>query len=162
MTLSRLEARNLASLIAQFAALVTERDTSGAAMLARLTPTAYPGDQAASEEFRRHTSEELLQRRGSEADVVLAALADAFAEDGDDPAAAPFDVVLDQGTAWVWMRTLNALRLVLAERLGITDEADIRDHDDDYAIYDWIGYRLETIVHAASAARGTDTRAGNP
>lgn len=141
--------------------------------LARLMPDAYADDVEASAEFRRHTENELLARRIRDARRVLsgldmslnepvvgAASAEAKAAASDDQL--PFDVVLDPASAEAWTRTLAAVRLVVASRLGIETEADdaaARAADDDgrFGVYDWLGYRLDGIVQALDDADGADS-----
>ena len=157
LTISRLEARHLADLVAQFSELLENAtsapDAAEAAddpAVARLTPTPYPDDDEAAADFRSATSGDLLDRRSSDALRVLADLAPAFAE-GDDTAD-PDDTLpieLDADAGWAWMRTLTAIRLVIATRLGIADDDDRpEDGDERYAVYDWIGFRLDGIVNA--------------
>ena len=146
LVLVRIEARELASLVAQFAELLGERSAAPDADLARLTPTAYPDDEDAAAEFRAATAGDLLDRREREALRMLADLTPAF--DGDDPND-PIQVVLSREDGWAWLRTLTALRLVIAGRLGITEDDGSRENDDErFAVYDWLGYRLDTLVHA--------------
>lgn len=52
-----------------------------------------------------------------------------------------------------WLRTLTAIRLVIATRLGITSDED-PGGDDRHGIYDWLGYRLDLLIHAADEAEG--------
>jgi hypothetical protein len=168
MTLSRLEARHLADLVAQFSELleqtVLDTDTDVAARaaaadpaLARLAPDPYPDDPDASADFRSATTADLFERRQNDALRVLADLAPAFAAaDGSEPSSLADDsdlsISLDADTGWAWMRTLTAIRLVIATRLGIEDDERGRDPDDDrHAVYDWVGYRLDGIVQALSA-----------
>ena len=47
-----------------------------------------------------------------------------------------------------WLRTLAAIRLVLATRLGITEEDRHSPEDPRFGIYDWLGYRLDGLVSA--------------
>lgn len=167
MTLSRIEARTLADVVAQFSELLESpsREDAGTGArirdpaLVRLTPDAYPDDPEASADFRSATTADLLERRQNDALRVLADLAPAFAAaPGSTPGslddAGEIDIVLDADTGWVWMRTLTAIRLVIAVRLGIDDDDDERrtESDDRFAVYDWIGYRLDGIVHALAAA----------
>ena len=117
------------------------------------------GDAAA--EFRRHTENDLVERRIRDARRVLAGLDMSLNEpvSGHVPHAvsdpqAPFDVVLDHEAGEAWMRTLAAVRLVVASRLGIEtedDDAEARADDDEdgrFGVYDWLGFRLDGIVQA--------------
>lgn len=168
LTISRLEAQQLADLVAQFSELLEPHAASDAQAsdaaddpaLARLAPNAYPDDEAAAEEFHAATRHDLLERRQHDALRVLADLAPSFAA-GDphakNPAIAPQDDTIDlaiEGDAgWAWMRTLTAIRLVIATRLGIAGEDDDHDPEDDrFAVYDWVGYRLDGIVRALETA----------
>jgi hypothetical protein len=54
------------------------------------------------------------------------------------------EIELDQSQAWGWLTFLTDLRLILAERVGVTDpdEAEPADDErDDYlrAAYEWAG-----------------------
>ncbi len=155
MDMSRIEAAHLMGLMTQFLEVLDAAapgDSTDPAV-ARLTPDAYPQSAEDSAEFRLLTQADLLDRRAEDARSVLAHLADA----GVDPdrlternAADTVSVPLDEDAA-AWLRALAALRLVLAERLGITA---VDHHDDDdprFAIYDWLGYRLDTLVQELDA-----------
>ena len=68
-----------------------------------------------------------------------------------DPASdhdATIAVALGESEAQAWMRTLSAVRLVLATRLGIQTEDDHKPDDPRFGVYDWIGYRLEGLITA--------------
>lgn len=186
LTITRIEASYLADLVEQFISLLNEysddQSDSGAPAssdagaiagafggsertpddpaIARLMPDAYEdGNEAA--EFRRHTENDLVERRIRDARRVLAGLdtslnepiAQQSAHPGADPQA-PFDVVLDHESGEAWMRTLAAVRLVVASRLGIEtedDDADARADDAEegrFGVYDWLGFRLDGIVEA--------------
>ena len=138
-----IEGRHLIALVDDFIALLdAPRDTADEA-LERLAPDAYPDDPAAAEEYRRGTRDDLVDQRISDARTVRTALerfeTDAGADIVDVPRAE-----LDG-----WLRTLSAMRLVLASRLGI-DRDDGHDPDDPrYGTYDWLGYRLELLVQLA-------------
>lgn len=153
VVLARIEGGHLAALVTQFAELL-EESTEGAQRdpgILRLVPDAYADDAEAAAEFRSLTEGDLIGRRQSDASIVLASLAEfiELPDDPDDPALIEsVDVRLDGDTARAWMRTLAAIRLVLATRLGIDDEDD-HDHDDPrFGIYDWLGFRLDGLVGA--------------
>lgn len=152
LELARLEAAHLAGLVTQFAELVDEPDTSsGDPALDRLVPDAYADDAEAAREFRSLTESELLANRRRDAATVLASLEEAaiIPDDPDDPVLMEsVDIRLDAEAARAWLRTLAAIRLVLATRLGIV-EPDHHDSDDPrFGIYDWLGYRLDGLVTA--------------
>lgn len=156
LELTRIEAAHLGDLVAQFGDLLdATASPQDDPAVARLVPAAYE-DAASADEFRRLTQDDLLARRTADVAVVL----DSLREEGvlPDPADLPEDaatsahaVVLSPESALAWMRTLSALRLVIATRLGIVDE-DEHDHDDPrFGVYDWIGFRLDGLVQALEA-----------
>lgn len=153
--LSRIEAAHLADLLRQFSELLTDADTADPAV-ARLVPDAYD-DAADAGEFRRLTESDLLHRRSDDARDML----DALSADGPLPppadlgpraATEPVQVRLDRDTASTWLRMLTALRLVIATRLGIEHDDDHEPGDPRFGVYDWLGYRLDTLVHALDQA----------
>ncbi|GAA3904288.1 DUF2017 family protein [Microbacterium invictum] len=157
IVLSRLEAAHLTALTTQFTDLVADTvDATADPAVARLVPDAYRDDADAAQEFRSLTEADLLHRRADDAALVLASLL----ADGEtlDPAQMDagdaqqeFAVALDADHSGAWLRTLSALRLVLASRLGIETEDDHDADDQRYAIYDWLGYRLDGLVQALDA-----------
>ena len=82
--------------------------------LRRLFPNPYPHDDAAAADHRRFSEPEQGRRKLDEAELVLAYLRheDDLVHDTDQEA---------------WLRTLNALRLVLATRLGIETASDAEE-----------------------------------
>lgn len=153
LEISRLEAAHLAGLVEQFVELLVASDMGAEQhadpALARLVPDAYPDDADAAREFREITQSDLLARREADARALLATLPAADgAADGDDPA----DVLvlpLDPESVRAWMRTLTAVRLVLASRLGIESEDDHDEDDPRFGTYDWLGFRLDGLIQAA-------------
>ena len=152
LEVARLEAAHLAGLVEQFADLLRESPSdSGDPAIARLVPPGYADDDDAAREFRALTQADLLGRRASDAALVLASLQDAaqIPADPDDPALMEqVEIRLDWETAQAWLRTLAAVRLVLATRLGVADEDDHEHDDPRFGVYDWIGYRLDGLVTA--------------
>lgn len=156
LDLSLVEAAHLTDLIEQFLSVLTvEVGTPATAdpAVARLVPDAYPDDAEAAGEFRRLTQSDLLDRRRSDAAAVAATLL----LDGERVTPASIDatrlderlrVTLDATATQAWLRTLSALRLVLATRLGIETEDDHAEDDARFGIYDWLGYRLDALVRA--------------
>jgi hypothetical protein len=153
LDLTRIEAAHLAGLVTQFADLIEESAVSmDDPAVGRLVPDAYPDDAAAAKEFRDLTETDLLARRRSDAGAVLETLREAavIPDDPDDPRLVEAtEIRLDPPSVQAWLRTLAAIRLVLANRLGI-EAADDHDEDDPrFGIYDWLGYRLHGLVTAA-------------
>jgi hypothetical protein len=156
LEVARLEAAHLSALVGQFAELVdgaTPADEDPA--IARLVPTAYPDDDEAAHEFRSLTESDLLTRRRADAEIVLFSLAEAaqLSDDPDDPAMLEqVEIRLEPETVRAWLRTLAAVRLVMAERLQITEPEDHDPNDSRFGIYDWLGYRLDGLVASFDAS----------
>ena len=156
-TFALVEGMHLARLVGDFRELVgPERDVDDPAV-ARLTPSPYPDDQEATREFRSSTQDDLLDRRVLDADTVRLALND-FDVDAvsltEEDALAFLDVGIAIGDVDAWLRTLTAIRLVIAERLGITSDDQPAGDDDRSDVYDWLGYRLELLIQAADRLDG--------
>ncbi|MEV7768775.1 DUF2017 family protein [Microbacterium sp. NPDC086615] len=148
LEISGLEALHLAGIVGQFRDVVTDTQRSDDPAVARLLPDAYPDDEEATREFRRLTGDDLLGRRAADAEVILRTLGmDGGAHDHGDPDAT-LTIALGEDEALSWMRTLSAVRLVMATRLGIHSEDDHQPDDPRFGIYDWIGYRLDGLVTA--------------
>lgn len=150
LEVARLEAAHLSALVAQFADLVDGTTPAHEdPALARLVPTPYPDDDEAAREFRTLTETDLLTRRRADAEIVLFSLAEAagIPDDPDDPALLEqVEIRLEPETVRAWLRTLAAVRLVMAERLDITQPEDHDPDDPRFGIYDWLGYRLDGLV----------------
>jgi hypothetical protein len=151
MRMARIEGIQLSRLVDDFVELVgADRDLTDPAV-SRLAPDAYPDDTEASRGFREATRADLFDRRLHDAEVVRHALSALRTEDdlSEADAFAEHDLRLTASDANAWLRTLTALRLVIAARLGIVRDDDHDPDDARYGVYDWLGYRLEVIVHAA-------------
>jgi hypothetical protein len=149
LEISGLEALHLAGIVGQFRDLLADTRSAADPAVTRLLPDAYPDDEAASREFRRLTGGELLERRGQDAATVLRTLGiDGADLDPTSDPDATIAVALGEGEALAWMRTLSAVRLVLATRLGIQTEDDHQPDDPRFGVYDWIGYRLDGLMTA--------------
>jgi hypothetical protein len=60
-------------------------------------------------------------------------------------------VPLDRDEVDAWLGTLNDLRLVLATRLGVTEQTDLDPAPDDpqaqaLLIYGWLGWLQESLL----------------
>jgi Domain of unknown function (DUF2017) len=129
-------------------------------VLARLFPTAYPGDEEAAAEFRRFTEGTLRDGKARSAALIIDQLEEAGLPPELDEDGLWIDVELDREQASTWMRSFTDIRLALATRLGVEEGDD--DYwrslpDDDprsqvHDIYEWVGYLQETLV--ASVSRG--------
>jgi len=156
LELTRLEAAHLAGLVTQFAELMEDAvSTAGDPAIARLVPDAYADDEAASDDFRDMTEGDLLDRRRQDAGEVLGSLSGATAipddpEPDDEALMEVVELRLGPETVRAWLRCLAAIRLVLATRLDIRSEEDHDVDDPRFGIYEWLGYRLDGLVNAAS------------
>ncbi|QAY61940.1 DUF2017 family protein [Microbacterium protaetiae] len=146
MALTRIETVNLAELLRQFRELMDAADSADPAVQ-RLTPDAYPDDARSSRQFRDLTASDLLARRDADAAAVLDSLgAPLAAPDNETAAREEITLSLSADQLEAWLRTLAALRLVIASRLGVTSEDDHDPSDPRYAVYEWLGYRLEMLI----------------
>lgn len=160
LELSIIEAAHLSDLVEQFLEVLGDpgsgNDPSEDPAVARLTPEAYRDDPEAAAEFRRLTAPDLLERRRADARLMSTTLlrdGQRLSPESIDAAEADelLTVSLDSEASGAWMRTLNALRLVLASRLGIETDDDHLDSDPRFGIYDWLGYRLDGLVRAVAS-----------
>lgn len=111
--------------------------------LRRLRPPARPDDEEAEEQYRELVDDDMLLARLEAIETV---------EEGID------GTRLDPDGVAAWMHSLNALRLVLGERLA-AEGVDLAalDHDEVVAddlsalidIFDWIGWVLGDLIDAA-------------
>jgi hypothetical protein len=156
LELTRMEAAHLAGLVTQFAELVEDAESAASdPAIARLVPDAYADDAEAAQDFRDMTERDLLDRRRQDAGAVLASLSEPSSlpdnADPDDEALMELvELPLEPETLQAWLRCLAAIRLVLATRLGIRTEEDHDGEDPRFGIYEWLGYRLDGLVQAAS------------
>ncbi|MFG6491787.1 DUF2017 family protein [Microbacterium sp. P03] len=160
LEITRIEATHLAGLVVQFLDLLDDSagtSESGDPAIARLVPDAYRGDAVSAREFREVTETDLLGRRTTDSRVVLETLGpDAQLDDDsglglDDPRLEQIlTLALDAEQVRAWMRTLAAIRLVIATRLGIVTDDDHDEDDSRFGIYDWLGFRLDGLVRAAT------------
>jgi hypothetical protein len=151
--ITAIEEFHLARLVDDFLELIdTSRDAQDPAV-ERLTPTPYPGDAASTAAFADATRNDLLDRRATDARRTRASLGD-FDEDPaalGDAALESRDLVIPLEELDPWLRTLTAIRLVIATRLGITADHEPGE-DGRHDVYDWVGYRLELLIQAADDA----------
>ncbi|MGK5529421.1 DUF2017 domain-containing protein [Streptomyces sp. URMC 129] len=130
--------------------------------LARLFPDAYgePGAEQDEEtrrlsaEFRRFTETDLRGRKREDLLAMVRGL-DAVASEASASGAAGAVLTLKPDESRQWLGALNDLRLTIATRLGITDDAgtdslfDLPDSDPDKPMvmaYFWLGGLQESLV----------------
>ncbi len=156
LDMTRIEAAHLAGLVTQFADLLEgARSAAGDPAISRLVPDAYSDDADAAREFRELTEGDLLERRRQDAGEVLSSLGAAAqipgGSDADDEVLLEVvEIRLEPDAVQAWLRCLAAIRLVLATRLGIRTEEDHDVGDPRFGVYEWLGYRLDGLVRAAS------------
>jgi hypothetical protein len=128
----------LRSLCRELRELIQDQDEA----VARLYPAAYRDDPAASAEFARLVHGELTAGR-LEALLTVEATLDAQ--------------TLDQAQLSSWCGALNDLRLVLGERLGVTEDMyesgiDPRDpRAQELALYGWLTWLQGNVVEALAS-----------
>ncbi len=111
-------------------------------LLGRLFPPAYADDPEKEAGFRARARDELLEARLAAIDSVEASLQ---AER------------LDPEQAGAWLRSLNALRLVLGTRLDVQEDDDPRRRDPDdpdapvWSLYELLSALVDDLVGALGA-----------
>ena len=110
--------------------------------VARLFPPAYRGDDEAADEFDELMRPEMRNQRLESLDTVARTL------DED---------VLDHAQAEAWCGALNDLRLVLGERLGVTEDMQLSallrtdPRARELALYGWLTYLQGNLVDALAS-----------
>jgi len=128
---------------AQLRQILVNESASSDPAVARLFPAAHPDDIFRNLEFERTHAGSLLAGRLEALDVVERT---AQAE------------VLTEDELLAWLRSLNALRLVLGTRLDVTEdstEADFAASDEAAGAFDLYGY-LTWLEAAAVEALSAD------
>jgi uncharacterized protein DUF2017 len=118
--------------------------------LARLFPDGYVDDPEASADFRRYTEPGLRSAKVTSLETALETL-------GEEP----HKVVLSPEQAQAWLSALNDTRLVLGQRLKVTEDLEamvesLQDDDPRLAllwVYDRLTYLQESLVQALWTGR---------
>jgi hypothetical protein len=119
-------------------------------VLARLLPEAYRDDPAAAGDFRRFTDADLRAGKRANAQAVLASLPKGGGR-----------LELDRDQADQWLGCLNDARLALGTALGVTDDLDAEQLDEDdprsqgLQIYGWLGYLQESLLSCLEPRLGS-------
>lgn len=117
--------------------------------LARLFPDAFENEADASA-FRRLTEQGLINRKLQDALEVTNALGLGIDQDADD--ASPVDADITPRNLTAWVRTLTALRLAVAARVGLEQESDharlLAENETrgTMMVYDWLAAILDAIL----------------
>jgi hypothetical protein len=119
--------------------------------LARLFPDGYTDDPAASSDFRRYTEPGLRDQKR----VALRTALETIGEPGERQ-------VLTPEQAEAWLRALNDTRLVLGDRLGVTEDLEelvqsLADDDPRLGLL-WVYDRLTTLQESLVQALWADVR----
>jgi hypothetical protein len=132
------ERRALASLCAELRTLIE----SDAADVGRLFPAAYPDDADAAAEYDRLVRDDLVAQRLDALRIVRETI------DAER---------LDEAQLASWCGALNDLRLVLGERLGVTEDVyaggiDPRDaRAPQLELYAWLTWLQAHVVDALAS-----------
>ncbi|MBL3698229.1 DUF2017 family protein [Leucobacter luti] len=124
--------------------------------LARLFPDAYPEDGEASS-FRQVTEQGLLNRKLQDAAVVTSALGLGDPPAGPAEPSEPIVIKISPVTLPAWVRTLTALRLAIAARIGLDtteDREQLLDGDDTRGtvlVFDWLAAIIESVLTIMAA-----------
>ena len=130
--------------------------------LARLLPNAYL-DPTLAGEFRKVTEQGLINRKIEDALLVATTLGGnipehvEFVDRSSDDADEGTVFHLTPDTLEPWVRTLTALRLSIAARLDIEQEAEytaLRDqpeHEETFIIYEWLATLTDMLLRFAPA-----------
>lgn len=122
--------------------LSEEPEISEDPALQRLFPNPYPHDAQAASDHRRYSEGASRRRKLADLEVLRIGLRRT-------------PVRIPAGEVPAWLKSLNALRLVLASRLGVDDEESMEDlqrlPDDDpravlAAVMDWLAYLQGVII----------------
>jgi hypothetical protein len=125
----------------------TEPDSTRSRAIDRLLPAAYGDGGDDDAEFRRFTSEGLVERKIGNAQSVIDTL------QGAKVAATP--VRLDAAAVQAWLRCLTDIRLSIAAGLGIDgddDESSLAGSDRYlFDVYRWLAFVQESLLDALEA-----------
>ena len=110
-------------------------------VLARLLPDGYRDDPESAGDFRRYTDADLRRRKRANATAVRRSLPEGGGR-----------LELDRDQVDPWLECLNDMRLALGTALGVTDETDPEDLDEDdpayptLQVYGWLGWLQESLL----------------
>jgi hypothetical protein len=110
-------------------------------VLQRLLPDAYADDSEAAGDFRRYTDSDLRATKRAHAQVVLETVP---AEGGT--------LRLDRDQSDAWLGALNDMRLALGTVLGVSEETDPDEADEEdpahqaLQVYGWLGWLQESLL----------------
>jgi Domain of unknown function (DUF2017) len=138
LELSDVELQLLRTLLAQYDDVV-QSDTDDSAVQ-RLFPAGYRDDPDAAAEFSRYTRAGLVETKSANAGALGAAILDS---DGT--------IELTDEAAERWLPVLTDLRLIIAERIGITADEDPVPDDELGEVYHWLAELQTYLIEALDA-----------
>lgn len=118
--------------------------------LARLFPNAYDAAEDASD-FRRVTEQGLLNRKLQDALAVRSAIGLGVTPDSEEQPES-IEIEVTEDTLPIWVRTLTALRLAIAARIGLEKEedharlAEDRESKGTLLVYDWLAAIIDSML----------------
>lgn len=129
--------------------ILKDEHTASDSAVARLFPHAYNQDEdlLRNLDFERGAGSELLNDRLTDLNTVI------------DTSGAKY---IDDEQAMAWMRTANAMRLVIGTRLQLTEESTREDYESDpetlqaYEMYDFLSWLIGGIVICVSPGTEQD------
>ncbi len=139
------ERQLLAHLLPQVKALITTPADESDERVKRLFPVAYANDAAHDAEYQHYMRDELVTSRVKSIDTVLESIE---ARELTEP------------QLMAWMRSVNAVRLVLGTMLDIQEDdggPELLPNDpmfSEHALYDYLSFLLETIIEALGDPTG--------
>jgi len=121
-------------------------DGSEQMLIVRLFPVAHPDDEEAEAEYQRLMRDDLVESKLAAISRVETVLT----------AERRSDRVVDEEGLVDFMQSLNGIRLVLGTMLGVTDDPDAEEVDEqvesspEYHLYAYLSWLLEHCVRAVS------------
>lgn len=147
VNLSRIEQRVLQQAFDDLRVMIVNDDPS----TKRLTPTAYVDDPALDEEYREMVGDDLQASQLAAFDVVERSI------DGS---------TVSRDELESWMRSVNAVRLVIGTQLDVGEERiEVDKTDPDYpryVVYDFLSNLLAWIVDALQSTPPPDDPPHSP
>jgi hypothetical protein len=128
------EAQILLILLRELSAVVASDDLADP-VVHRLYPDGYVGDAEATAEFAVLVTGSLREDRNNR---IALCSAEIPPEGGR--------LELDSDAADRWLRVLNDLRLALGTRLGVSEDDELDESDQQVQIYHWLSAVQETLV----------------
>jgi hypothetical protein len=121
-------------------------DSSERLLIVRLFPVAHPQDEDAEAEYQRLMRDDLVQ---SKLEAIARVETVLTAERRSDR-------VVDEEGLVAFMQSLNGIRLVLGTMLGVTDDPEAEEVEEqienspEYHLYAYLSWLLEHCVRAVS------------